>query len=124
MLRERKYPRVSEKWGLEYHLVDTGDLEAGPVSSFAQNISGGGLCFKAREALEEKSMVALEMTSPMIPSPILALARVVWCKRSSEGEGFDVGAEFWWIGWKDNDAQATMADYIRSQTGPAEQGET
>jgi len=116
MFQERKYPRISEKWNLDYHLVAREDVETGPISTVAQNISGGGICFRASESLKPKAMVALEMTSPSIPSPILALARVVWAKPCAEGGGYEIGAEFWWVGWKDNSAQATMADYIKAKT--------
>ncbi len=31
-----------------------------------------------------------------------------------EKGGYEIGAEFWWIGWKNDDAQQTVKDYIVS----------
>ena len=49
-----------------------------------------------------------------LTSAILALARVAWCK--PKGSKYDIGAEFWWIGWRDTTAQTTIADFIATKT--------
>jgi hypothetical protein len=86
------------------------------VHGLAVNISGGGLCFEAKEALEKDSLVALEIHSDGCGSAILALASVAWCKQ--KGEVYEVGAEFWWTGWRDHEAQTTMANFIATTTTP------
>jgi c-di-GMP-binding flagellar brake protein YcgR len=114
VFQRRKFPRVSKSYHVSYTTVDKEQFEANPISSLAVNISGGGLCFEATEALEKDTLVALEITSDTFRSTILALARVVWCKQ--RGNTHEVGAEFWWIGWRDNQAQTTIAEFIASKT--------
>lgn len=110
----RKFPRVDQNYQVSYQIIDKTELEDNPISSLAVNISGGGLCFTAEDALEKDTIVALEINSDDFRSAILALARVAWCK--PKGEKFEVGAEFWWIGWRDHEAQSTIADFIATNT--------
>jgi hypothetical protein len=105
---------VGKNYNISYTLIDKEQFQSNPLSSLAVNISGGGLCFEASEALEKEALIALEINSDDFRSAILALARVAWCKQ--KGDIYEVGAEFWWIGWRDNQAQATMADFIASKT--------
>ncbi len=114
MFQRRKFPRVSKHYQVSYTPVDADQFQSNPVSSLAVNISGGGLCFEADEALQKDAMIALEINSDDFRSAILALARVAWCK--PKGEAYEVGAEFWWIGWRDNQAQSSIADFIAAQT--------
>ena len=51
------------------------------------------------------------MTLPEFESPVMTLGRVVWCEKGSES--YEVGTEFWWIGWGDPDMQRSIGDYIR-----------
>jgi hypothetical protein len=59
-------------------------------------------------------MLAIEMESNLFPVPMLALARVVRCKGTRHG--YEIGCEYWWVGWQNDDAQQTMADYIAEVT--------
>jgi hypothetical protein len=61
-------------------------------------------------------MLALEIDSDKFSSPILALVKVVWCKPT--GERYRVGGEFWWTGWRNSDAQASIAKYVAEHTTP------
>lgn len=110
MFQRRKFPRVSNNYQVSYTRVDKTQFENNPISSLAVNISGGGLCFEATEALDKDTVVALEINSDDFNSAILALARVAWCK--PRGDAFEIGAEFWWIGWRDHQAQSSIADFI------------
>jgi hypothetical protein len=96
-------------------MVDQEQFDRNPVSSLAVNISGGGLCFTTEEPLDKGSMVALDIDADDLHSSILALAKIKWCKPLS-GTTYEIGAEFWWIGWRDNDAQHTVADFISTNT--------
>lgn len=109
---ERKFPRLDESWQLTYRILENEKIIKDPLRNFTVNISGGGLSFKAEEELVPKTLLAIELESEEFPSPILVLARVVWCKAIQHE--YEVGAEFWWIGWKDNDAQQTISNYITS----------
>jgi c-di-GMP-binding flagellar brake protein YcgR len=110
MFQQRKFPRVSKNYHLSYTTIDKEQFAQTPLQSLAVNISGGGVCFEAQEALAEDTLLALEIDTKGFHSPILALARVAWCKQKSSR--YDVGAEFWWIGWRDNEAQTALANFI------------
>ena len=114
MFQSRKFPRVSKEYRVSYSLVDQDQFDRNPISSLAVNISGGGICFTAEEPLAKGSMIALDIDADDLHSSILALAKVKWCKTS--GTTYEVGAEFWWIGWRDNEAQTTVADFISTST--------
>ena len=114
MFKRRQFPRVSKEYRVSYSLVDQEQFDRNPVSSLAVNISGGGVCFSSDEPLAKGSMVALDIDADDLHSSILALAKVKWCK--TQGDSYEIGAEFWWIGWRDNDAQNTVADFISTNT--------
>ena len=114
-MRRRKFPRLKEGWAMEYRVMDNAQFEQDSVSTLAVNISGGGVCLEASEDVEPGSMLAIDLHSPAFDSPILALARVVWCKKKLFSDKYEVGAEFWWVGWRDSDAQSEIATYIKDR---------
>jgi hypothetical protein len=116
MLQRRKFPRVNKHYRISYTLVNQEQFATSPLQSLAVNISGGGMCFAADDALATNTLLALEIKADNFSSTILALARVAWCK--PKGDRFEVGAEFWWIGWRDHEAQALMANFIATTTTP------
>jgi hypothetical protein len=89
------------------------------MKNFTVNISGGGICFHSQHEIVPNTNLAVEMESEDIPSPVMALARVVWCNAANQG--YEVGAEFLWVGWKDSNAQQTIADSISSAIGKTPQ---
>jgi c-di-GMP-binding flagellar brake protein YcgR len=109
---QRKYPRLGTIWDVEYRVLTSEEFEGNPLQSFTVNISGGGICFEAREEIKPGTILTLEMKSPIFPSAILALAKAVWCRKNTEKGKYEVGVEFWWTGWKDRNAQEAVADYI------------
>ena len=112
MLDKRGFPRLSEIWELDYRTISLREFKMNPHSSYTVNISGGGVCFETDEEIPKGTMLALELKSKIFPSPILSLAETIWCKKESKKDKFDVGVEFWWIGWKDSNAQKSLAEYI------------
>lgn len=114
MFQRRKFPRLNKNYDISYKCIDETQFEDNPISSLAVNISGGGICFEAEEKVAKGSVVALEINSDNFKSAILALARVRWCKQ--RGDLFEIGAEFCWVGWRDNEAQNHIADYIATNT--------
>ena len=111
-VRDRKYPRVKESCQVKYQVVKDAPTERPEQGGIAVNISGGGMCLSSDEAIELGSMMTLEMTLSHLPTPVMALGRVVWCEPSAEPGKFDVGVEFWWVGWADAEAQNQMLGYI------------
>jgi len=116
MLDRRKFPRLDEKWELDYRTITSEEFKNDPISGLTVNISGGGIRFEADEEIPKGTMLALGLKSPAFPSSIIALAKAVWCKKERKTDKYEVGAEFWWIGWQDSDAQQTVAEYIGKQT--------
>ena len=116
MLDRRKFPRLDEQWDVGYRTITSEEFKMDPISGLTVNISGGGICFEADEDIPKGTMLALELKSDAFPSPIIALAKTSWCKQEKRKEKYEIGAEFWWIGWKDSSAQETVAEYIGKQT--------
>ena len=77
------------------------------------NISGGGVCFRHETPIDAGDFLAVEMTLPDFSSQVVALARAAYC--AERGGMFDVGIEFWWVGWGDDSAQRAIADYIKTE---------
>ena len=92
--RDQHIKKIREALRVEITHRDGQIRVAGPDQAVAQ----------ATEALEKETMVALEIDSDDFCSAILALANVAWCK--PRGNNYEVGAEFWWIGWRDDQAQS------------------
>jgi hypothetical protein len=116
MFEKRKFPRLGEMWDLDYRMIGEKELKSSPLSSLSVNISGGGIRFEANEELPKGKMLALELKSSVFHSPIMALAKIIWCREIYINK-FEVGAEFWWTGWKDNNSQQAMLDYINKHLG-------
>lgn len=75
-----------------------------------QNISGGGLCFSSDAPPPVGGMLALKMRLVDVPTPVIALGRATWVESSIAG--YEVGVEFWWVGWQDEEAQAELRSLI------------
>jgi len=116
MANKRKFPRLANDWILKYRKIKRNGHQENPLNSLMLNLSGGGVCFTATEELAPETAVALEMQPPDLESPVIAIANTIWCKKRRRDNLFDIGCEFWWIGWKDDNAQAQLADYIKTNT--------
>ena len=111
----RDFPRLSSSCLVDYNVVQQDDrYEEMRENSkgLLQNISGGGMCIRVEKAPEDGEMMTLNIRLPQFPTAVLALGKVCWVK-TVEGGGFDVGVEFWWIGWEDAEAQESIRGYIR-----------
>ena len=117
MFWRRRFPRLHKDFQITYRMVDQERFDQDPIKGLVLNISGGGVCFEAIDNLQKGTLVALDIRSDDFNAPILALAKVVWCK--PQGASYQVGAEFWWVGWGDDQAQTTIANYVTAQTTAA-----
>lgn len=114
--RRREYPRVKESCEVSFRVVDDAAGRPEDEGAKAVNISGGGMCFRSHRMLTPGSMVALRMALEGLPSPVVALARVVWCEQQPDSDDqYDVGVEFWWIGWAEAESQKAMLTYINGK---------
>lgn len=114
MFEKRKFPRLGESWEVDFRTIQTADLKMNIIDGLTANISGGGICFASNEEIPKGTMLAVELKSAEFPSPIMALAKTIWCKEKDIGK-YDIGVEFWWTGWKNNDAQKSILDYVNVQ---------
>ena len=114
MFEKRKFPRLGESWDVDFRAIRTADFKMDQIDGLTVNISGGGICFESNEEVPKGTMLAVELKSAEFPSPIMALAKAVWCKERDIGK-YDIGVEFWWTGWKNNDAQKSILDYVNEQ---------
>ena len=48
---------------------------------------------------------------PEFEAPVVTLGRVVWCEQGPDS--YEIGTEFWWIGWGDEGVQRSIGDYVR-----------
>jgi len=115
MLTKRKFPRVKAGWAVECRQVSDAEFQKSSMSGLAVDISGGGICLEAKEEMPLGTMLAIDLHSPDFESPILALAKVVWCKKRLFSEVYDLGAEFLWSGWGDSDAQSKIVEYVKQR---------
>ena len=111
----RKFPRVSENCRIRYRLVEDEALQQNGRSVAAVNISGGGVRFTTDTPLPAGRVAVLELDLPGMPSGIVAIGKVVWSGRTPGGAGFENGVEFWWVGWRAEDVQQAMLDYVSTK---------
>ncbi|MEE9389950.1 MAG: PilZ domain-containing protein [Candidatus Aminicenantaceae bacterium] len=112
----RKFPRIEETWELEYRTVTAEEFKNNSISSLTVNVSSGGICFNAEKEIAKGTMLAIKLKSPIFPSSIIALAETVWCRKAETKDKYEVGVSLWWSGWKDNDVQQVLEDYISQKT--------
>lgn len=112
----RRFPRLKESCGLRYRRIQSDSLPDEGVDALTVNISGGGVCFEADEAVEPGALLAIELSLEDFDSAVVSLGRAVWCEPRADGN-FEVGMEFWWIGWGDDGAQKAISEYIKNELG-------
>ena len=88
------------------------DIKKSNISSLTVNIGGGGVCLEADEKIPAGAMLVLDLVSKHFPSPIIAIAKSIWCKKAKKKDKFDVGVQFWWTGWKENDSKEAVSEHI------------
>jgi len=109
----RRFPRLSTACAIRVRPLSGVNLTGDGIEGMTVNISGGGLRYKSEACVELGAFLAVELRLPDFPSPVLALARAAFC--SSDGPPFEVGLEFWWVGWGDDSAQRAISDFIKTE---------
>ncbi|MFW6163230.1 MAG: PilZ domain-containing protein [Planctomycetota bacterium] len=112
-MERRQFPRLQDGWALDFTVLEDGHFEGEPVSASTVNVSGGGLCIETHDAVEPGTLLAIELRSPAADDPLRALARVVWCRPEEPGGPFQIGVEFCWVGWFDDDVEPEIASYVQ-----------
>lgn len=109
----RKFPRLREKVAIRVKPIAGATAPRGGLDTMSVNISGGGLRYVSPDPVKVGEFLAVEMSLPDFSSPVVAMARGVSCEPGSGG--YEVGVEFWWVGWGDDSAQRAMAEYIKGE---------
>jgi len=109
----RKFPRLRASCSIRVKPIAGATAPGDGVDAMTVNISGGGLCYRSETAIRTGEFLAVEMSLPEFESPVVAMGRATYCEK--ESDGFDVGVEFWWVGWGDDSAQRAIADFIKTE---------
>lgn len=109
----RKFPRLREACAIRVKPIGGVSAPGEGVDAMTVNISGGGLCYRSPEPVKTGDFLAVEMNMPEFSSPIVAMGRAAYCERGAAG--YEVGIEFWWVGWGDDSAQRAISDYIKTE---------
>lgn len=109
----RRFPRLRENCRIRVRPIVGAREQGTPFEAMTVNISGGGLRFRSETGIEAGEFLAVELTLPEFPTPVVALARSVFAQPA--GAMFEVGIEFWWVGWGDDSAQRAISEHIKSQ---------
>ena len=109
----RRFPRVRSACKLRVKRIGASGVAVAGGDSVTVNISGGGLCYRSAEEMSAGEFLAVEMALPEFNSPIVALGRVAYCEPGQAG--FEIGIEFWWVGWGDDSAQRAISDWIKTR---------
>ena len=111
----RKFPRLRESCSIRVKPIGGPTSPLDGMDALTVNISGGGVCFRTHERVEAGEFLAVELGMPGFRSPIVAMARAAYT--SPDGPPWEVGVEFWWVGWGDDSAQRAISDYIKTELG-------
>lgn len=110
---QRKFPRLREACAIKVKPIGSNAAPGDGVDAMTVNISGGGLCYRSPEPVKTGDFLAVEMNMPEFSSPIVAMGRAAYCERGAQG--YEIGIEFWWVGWGDDSAQRAISDYIKTE---------
>jgi len=109
----RRFPRLSTACAIRVRPLSGVDIGGDGIEGMTVNISGGGLRYSSDSAVEPGQFLAVELRLPDFPSPVLALARAAFS--SEDGPPFEIGLEFWWVGWGDDSAQRAISEFIKTE---------
>lgn len=112
---QRDFPRVSSRCLVDFRQVDDDsrfDVIKNSSQGLLQNISGGGICVRMPENPGDGKLLALTIQLPNLPTSVISLGKVCWTRPADDE--WDVGIEFWWVGWEDQSAQEQIRTFISS----------
>ncbi len=109
----RRFPRLAKACAIRVRPLEGMERTLEGIEAVTVNISGGGLCYASDQPVAVGAFLAVELQMNDLESPVLALARAAYCGAS--GPPFEVGLEFWWVGWGDDSAQRAISDLIKTE---------
>jgi hypothetical protein len=113
----RELPRISSTCIVDYRLIDEvpEGIEDPSASGLLQNISGGGAQLTLPTDPGVGQGLAVKIHLPGLPSSVIAFGKVCWSR--PRGEQFEIGFEFWWVGWDNALAQEEIRQFISRKLG-------
>jgi hypothetical protein len=87
---ERRFIRHPSRMPISYEAPDLADLAARPGTEALRNVSDGGVCFSATQALEPGCPIRLRI--PVFGRQFEIEGTVAWCR--NVGGRFDIGVAF------------------------------
>ncbi|NQT19695.1 MAG: PilZ domain-containing protein [Planctomycetes bacterium] len=107
----RKYKRFTKDCSIRFSVVEPDKMTN---QAKAIDISGGGARIKSDCDIPLGSILTLEILLPHSRNPVVALGKVAWLKKNSDGT-FEQGIEFWGMGHADAE-DASMAPFEATRT--------
>ncbi|MHC4955517.1 MAG: PilZ domain-containing protein [Planctomycetota bacterium] len=102
--------RISEHCRIAYRDLDQDGGSAKQTAAETINLSASGVCLYAETPLVPERHLALELTLKERDDPVVAVGRVVWCDRDSDG--YRIGICFTWLRDEDRKDLGVIADYV------------
>jgi hypothetical protein len=107
---QRAYPRIPKEVPIEIQKVEYPLADGAGEMGVGKDIADNGICFETRTEFEPETLLSLKISLPgwqhhkrnvtsilddtAAAAPLTAIAEVVWSKKLSSGEGFNVGVKF------------------------------
>lgn len=107
-VEQRRYPRLTCHTAVQYR--DILQPRATYVGSRTQDLSVGGLRFHASEWLAANHRLLVQLHLPGTAEPIRTIAQVVWSRKQSHSDQYEIGARFIQMTAYDRDAVTGFVD--------------
>ena len=91
-IEQRRFPRLACHTALQYR--DILQPRAPYVGSLTHDLSAGGIRFQSVEWLAAQHRLLVQLRLPGASEPIRTIAQVVWTRKQSHGDHYEVGARF------------------------------
>ena len=109
-LNRRDFPRIAEDARVDVNRLTYPLPAGGGLRAALKDIGRDGVCFHSPKRFEAKDVLSLKIhllgwqrhqttllsiiDQNRAAAPLAAVAEVIWCKPSTDQQGFDVGARF------------------------------
>jgi hypothetical protein len=110
MIEKRSFPRLPRDWEIEYQISKTGPVESNPIKGDIRDLGEGGFSFSSDSVCPPEVLIQFAIKPTDSFKPIVGVARIVWAR--GQESFYENGAQFVWVSWKGQDAQAAIAHYV------------
>ncbi len=125
---QRKFSRLSKEIAIEVNKLSYPISKDPGERRVCKNISGGGICITVPRSYEAKTLLSMRINIPgwqgykkpfsMVldissESSLTAIGEVSWCKKLSDGSGYEIGIRF--LDIYEDDYRA-LTEYLKNQS--------